>query len=57
MRFTPLRESLPMLRNWASRPVHAPSLPRTACAPRPAARVPPHGADASCAAPMTNTTN
>ena len=46
-----------MLRNRFHAPAHAPSLPRTACASRPAARVPPHGADASCAAPMTNTTN
>ena len=43
MRFAPLRTAL--------------LAARTACASRPAARVLPHGADASCATPMTNTTN
>ena len=46
-----------MLRNRFHAPAHAPSLPRTACASRPAAHVQSHGADAPRADPMTNTTN
>lgn len=57
MRFAALRESLLMLRYRVSPPAHAPSLPRTACASRPAAHVQSHGADAPRANPMTNTTN